>query len=116
VVVAETVIPPGQARSWTGPSGPISARLQRQRGAVVHAAAEHGVRALRIFGSLARGEESVDSDVDLLGTLDPGRTLLDLLAASAALRDLLGAPVDLATLDLLKPRVRAAALEELVAL
>jgi uncharacterized protein len=36
------------------------------------AAAVHGVRNLRVFGSVARGEDRPDSDVDLLADLPPG--------------------------------------------
>jgi hypothetical protein len=39
-----------------------------------------GACEVRIFGSLARGEARPDSDVDLLITLEPGRSLLDLIA------------------------------------
>jgi len=42
------------------------------------AAAAHGARDVRVFGSVARGEERPDSDIDFLVTLEPGRTLLDL--------------------------------------
>ena len=65
-----------------------------------------------MFGSVARGEERPDSDVDLLVTLEPGRTLLDL--ARLELEALLGRPVDVVTADGLREPVRSAALRDAV--
>jgi uncharacterized protein len=39
---------------------------------MISAAAAHGVHNLRVFGSVARGEDRLDSDVDLLADLPPG--------------------------------------------
>jgi predicted nucleotidyltransferase len=45
---------------------------------------------VRLFGSLSRGEQHPGSDIDLLVDLEPGRTLLDLVAFDVAgLRDLI---------------------------
>ena len=45
-------------------SGPVGRRLRRRRQDVISAAAAHGVSGLRVFGSVARGEDRADSDVD----------------------------------------------------
>ena len=52
--------------------------LSEMRDAIHLAAAESGAREVRVFGSVARGEEREESDIDFLVALDPGRTLLDL--------------------------------------
>jgi predicted nucleotidyltransferase len=60
-----------------------------------------------VFGSLARGQERPGSDIDLLAELEPGRTLLDLAAFRREAQGILGMPVDAATPDMLKERIRA---------
>jgi predicted nucleotidyltransferase len=52
---------------------------------------------VRIFGSVARGEDTAQSDIDLLVDLEKGRTLLDLGGALVQLQDLLGRRVDIVT-------------------
>jgi uncharacterized protein len=80
----------------------------RQR--LLHAACTCGAHEVRLFGSVARGEQHSGSDVDLLIELEPGRTLLDLAAFKRKASDILGVPVDVATPDMLKEHVRAEAL------
>jgi len=71
-------------------SGPVGRRVRRYRHDLVAAAAAHGVRNLRVFGSVARGEDRQDSDVDLIADLPPGLSLfglarvLSVLTSSAA--------------------------------
>ena len=45
--------------------------LRRHRGEVVRTCARYGVTNLRVFGSVAGGDDGYGSDVDLLGTLPP---------------------------------------------
>src|SRR5437763_2637056 len=52
--------------------------VARLRGPILKAAAEHGAGDVRLFGSVARGEDTPESDIDFLVSLQPGRTLLDL--------------------------------------
>ena len=61
---------------------------------ILQAAEANGARRVRLFGSAARGQESGASDVDVLVSLDPGRTLLDLARLEARLELLLRRPVD----------------------
>ena len=70
---------------------------------------------LRVFGSVARGLDRPDSDVDLLADLPPGMGLLDLGRVQADLEDILGTPVDLVA-GTLKPGVRARAEHDLIPL
>lgn len=89
-------------------------QLTELRAAIRAAAAACGARDVRVFGSVARGEEAEASDVDLLVTLEPGRTLLDLARLEVRLEDLLGRHVDVVTEAGLREPVRSAALREAV--
>jgi len=60
-------------------------------------AGKHGARNLRVFGSVARGENGEDSDVDVLAEFDKGRTLFDLIAFRLDLCDLLETNVEVVT-------------------
>jgi predicted nucleotidyltransferase len=88
----------------------IEARLEE----ILAAAARHGAGNVRLFGSVARGEEEGDSDVDVLVDLEPGRSLLDLGALLMDLQDLLGCPVDVVTEDGLHWYIRERVLREAV--
>ena len=103
---------PSIATSVRGHIGPRASRLRTRRRRLLDAAQAHGVRRVRVFGSLARGQELPGSDVDLLVELAPGRTLLDLVAFRREAREILDGPVDVATADILKERIRAEVLAE----
>lgn len=90
--------------------------LGAKRKAVIEAAARHGARNVRVFGSVARGEARSDSDVDFLVDLEPGRSLLDHAALLLDLRALLGREVDIVTERGLTARIRDRVLREAVAL
>jgi predicted nucleotidyltransferase len=81
--------------------------VRKHRRALLALAARHGARNVRIFGSTARGEAKPESDVDLLVDLEPGRTLLDLVGLGREAGKLLGRPVDVATEDMLRDRIRS---------
>jgi uncharacterized protein len=107
-VGAVRATPPFPARtSVRGQLGPRARELRRHRRRLLAAASDRGVRRVRVFGSLARGEEIPGSDIDLLVDLEPGRTLLDLAAFRREAQGILGLPVDVATPDMLKERIRA---------
>ncbi len=74
----------------------------------------HGVKSLALFGSVARGEARLDSDVDLLVEFDRPVGLFGLVALQLRLEELLGCPVDIGTWDSLKAPVRSHVLEECV--
>jgi uncharacterized protein len=93
--------------SVRGQLGPRARELRRHRRRLLGAARERGVRRVRVFGSLARGEETPGSDIDLLVDLEPGRTQLDLAAFRRDAQGILGLTVDVATPDMLKERIRA---------
>lgn len=97
---------PGDGHGGAPPGESVLSRvLGRQRDAIVAAADRHGMSNVRLFGSVARGEDGPDSDVDLLVDLAPGVSLLDLARLEVELTDILGRPVDVVPARMLKPRV-----------
>ncbi|GAB4179861.1 MAG: nucleotidyltransferase family protein [Geothermobacteraceae bacterium] len=72
------------------------------------------VRSLAIFGSVARGEDRPDSDVDLLVEFDKCPGMFEFLRLKFYLEELLGRPVDLVTPDALKPQLKQRILDESV--
>jgi hypothetical protein len=104
---------PGQLSSL---SGPVGERVKRRRRDIVAAAAAHGVTNLRLFGSVARGQDTPGSDVDLLADLPPGMGLFGLGRVQEELEAIVGTRVDLVPAGDLKPAVRARAERDLVTL
>jgi predicted nucleotidyltransferase len=92
--------------------GPLERALARHRSRVIAAGRRHGARNLRVFGSIARGQERGESDVDLLVDLEPGHALVDLASFPREVSDILGVEVDAATEDMIKPRARKRVLAE----
>lgn len=97
-------------------SGPIGTTVRRKRQELIAVAAAHGVTNLRVFGSVARGEERPDSDLDLLADLPPGMGLFGFGRVEEELQNIVGARVDLVPAGDLKPGVRARVQADLVAL
>jgi hypothetical protein len=89
-------------------------RLMEQRDEVRAVAKRHGARNLRVFGSVARGDDGPTSDLDLLVDLDEGVSLLRLIGLGNELSDLLGVSVDVVPTSMLKPRLRDRVLDEAV--
>jgi hypothetical protein len=75
-----------------------------------------GLLHLRLFGSVARGEASSESDVDLLADFDSSKrlTLVTVGGLESRLTDLLGARVELSSVDWMNEPVRDRALREAV--
>ena len=86
-------------------------RLEK-KAEILRLAATRGGREVRVFGSVARGDNGENSDVDFLVEFEAGRTLLDLIGLKLDLQDLLGATVDVVTpnsLHYIRERVLAEA-------
>ena len=98
------------------PDTPLGRRLRQHRKALLDAVKSAGASNLRVFGSVARGEEGPDSDVDFLVDLPEGTSLFAVLALEGTLERILKVGVDLAPVTSLKPRVSAEALADAVAL
>jgi predicted nucleotidyltransferase len=90
--------------------------LRQRRSDILRIAQAHGARNVRVFGSVARGEEGPDSDLDLLVDLEPRRNLLDLGHLVMDLQDLLGRRVDVVEPEGLHWYIRDKVLKEAVAL
>lgn len=86
------------------------------RDEILRLAEVHGARNVRIFGSRARGEATRDSDLDLLISLESGRSLLDIVGLKQDVEDLLHCSVDVVTDRALSPYIRERVLEEAVPL
>lgn len=98
-------------------SGPLGRRIRDLRPKLIAIAQRHGFSNIRLFGSVARGEERADSDIDLL--VDPPTDGVGLLGLARFQRDveqLLGAPVEIVLDVELRPRVAKRVRRELVAL
>lgn len=65
-----------------------------------------GVADLRVFGSVARGESTADSDIDVLVTFADRPTFDRFMDLKAYLEELLGTRVDLVTRAALRPELR----------
>ena len=93
-----------------------SEALARNRAAVVATVGRYPVANLRIFGSVARGDDDETSDLDLLVDALPGLTLFKLGGLQSELEALLGVPVDVVLADGLHRRIRGRVLAEAKAL
>ena len=93
----------------------VREQIQGLREAIRAIAAEHGAREIRVFGSVARGEEEEDrSDIDFLVSLEPNRTLMDLSRLEIWLEALLGRRVDVVPESALRDPFRSTVLREAV--
>ena len=87
--------------------GSLRALVERHRADIKAVVARHHGRQVRLFGSVARGEERADSDIDLLVDFAPESSLFDLLRLNRELTELLRRPVDVVSRGGLKPRDQA---------
>ena len=104
------------SRSSKQLSGPLGRRIVERRHELRRVARSHGARGLAVFGSVARGEESADSDVDVLVDVPAHMGLLGLARLQRDLEDILGTTVDLIPSSDVKPSVQVEIGRELVAI
>jgi uncharacterized protein len=90
--------------------------LLAKRENILRIAATRGARNVRVFGSVARGDASESSDLDLLADLEEGRSLPDHAALLLELKELLGREVDVVTSRGLRPRIRERVMAEAIPL
>jgi predicted nucleotidyltransferase/DNA-binding XRE family transcriptional regulator len=96
--------------------GRLRGLLDERRDQIVELAARHHARNVRVFGSVARGEETDTSDVDLLVDMAPGHSLLDQVRLRRELAELIGVDVDVVTTAGLLERDEGVILDEAVPL
>lgn len=92
--------------------GPLRARLNANREELVGALAELGASNVRVFGSVARGDESETSDIDLLVDLTDDVGMFALGGMRSAAERILDAPVDIVPASSLKDDVAESVLRE----
>lgn len=90
--------------------------LRQRREEILAIAARYGVRTIRVFGSIARGDAGPGSDVDFVVEFEPGRSLLDHGGLIMDLQDALGCKVDVVSHRGLRDRMRARVEAESVAI
>ncbi len=98
------------------PDTPAGRRLRRHRRQILRLAAERGADHIRVFGSVARGDDGDASDLDLLVDLGDKVGLVGLAGLERELSELLDVHVEIVPASLLKPAVRQSAEAEAIAL
>jgi hypothetical protein len=98
------------------PRSPLGERLAARRVTILVTAERRHASNVRVFGSVVRGEDAPNSDIDLLVDMDPAANPLDLLDLGCELEDELGVKVDIGTASSLRLFLRDEVLAEAVAL
>ncbi|AKU19307.1 hypothetical protein VV02_25340 [Luteipulveratus mongoliensis] len=94
-------------RRLPGPlEGKLGRRIQDHRAEILGVAASYGITNLRVFGSVARGEETDASDIDFIARLPDGLGLIGLARVQQDLQRIVDAPVDLVPEGSLKRAIR----------
>lgn len=97
-------------------AGPLRTLVDARRDEIKAIVSRHRAHSVAIFGSVARGEERADSDIDFLVELDPGARPFEILSIGVELEEALGVKVDVGTPATLRDRVRDEVLAEAIAL
>lgn len=92
----------------------VSSLIKNRREEILDIARKHGAKNIRLFGSMARGEEGAESDLDILVEMEKGSSLLDIIAIKQDIEDLLGRKVDVVTESSISPYIRDTVLREAV--
>jgi predicted nucleotidyltransferase len=98
----------------------MEVKLERLKGKIVPILAPYGVKRIALFGSVARGEETESSDVDLLITFEEPRPrpigLFTWVRLERELSELLERPVEMVSEKALKPLIRPYVQRDLIVL
>jgi hypothetical protein len=97
-------------------STPTLDDLRAQRDAILKLAEKHRAYNVRVFGSVARGEATPDSDVDFLVSVKPKTSIFELVGLWLDLQDLLGREVNLSTDEGLRDYMKSNVLRDAVSL
>lgn len=91
-------------------------RLRQRKADIERLAHLHGANCVRIFGSVARGEDTDESDIDVLVEMNEESSLLDLVRLQQALEVMLNRRADVLTVGGLNPHLKDRILAEAVQL
>ena len=81
-------------------------KIRQHQQKILELAEQFGIKNLRIFGSVAKGQDTENSDLDLLVEASPTTTLFDICALQIELEELLNLKVDVATDNSLPPKFK----------
>lgn len=95
---------------------PLGRALEHNRAAILKAAAAAGARNVRVFGSVSRGEDTSESDIDLLVDLRDDVTLFGLGRLESEIAKIVGVKVEVVPAEHLRANIRDKALAEAVPL
>ncbi|OGR89748.1 MAG: nucleotidyltransferase [Elusimicrobia bacterium RIFCSPLOWO2_01_FULL_60_11] len=90
--------------------------VRSKRAEILELAGRYGAQNIRLFGSVARGEDDEASDIDFLVDMTPGHSLLDLGGFMMDVQSKLGHRVDVVTESGLRPRIHDRVLREAIPL
>ena len=94
------------------PTEPMSLEeIRNRRDEILQIASARGISSVRVFGSVVTGAAHSGSDIDLLVTVEPGTSLVDLAGFKLDLEKLLGCSVDASVERALLPRLRQEVLD-----
>jgi len=88
------------------PDTRLGRRLRQNRKALLASATRYGATNVRVFGSVARGEEGPDSDIDMVVDLSRNTGLFALTSLENEFRETLGVQVDLSVSSELRPKIK----------
>jgi uncharacterized protein len=91
-------------------------QLRQKRTEILAIADRYGATNLRVFGSVARGDDRSDSDIDILIDQERCWTLLEHIGMMQDLEDLLECKVDLVTVKALRDRIKPRVFQDAIAL
>lgn len=81
-------------------------RIENIKNKILPILKQAGVKRSSIFGSYVRGEETKNSDIDILVELPKGSSLLDLIGLEIELKKVVGKKVDLLTYNSINPLLK----------
>ena len=86
--------------------------IKDHRDEILMIARKYGIHNVRVFGSVVRGQQTQDSDIDLVVAMDKNRSLLDRIGFMQDVEDLLHVKVDVVNEDALHEIIRETILKE----
>ena len=90
--------------------------IKARREEILRICESHGGHNVRVFGSVARGEETTQSDIDILLEFEKGRSLFDQIGLIDDLTEFFHQKVDVVSEPALNRHIREQVLKEAVAI